>query len=69
MRGKANQAEAKNDYYTYRAEDRFKSEPRLNVNDLLNRAKEQRKIDKKFNVLIFSGALIVLLAVILVSQI
>ena len=43
MRGKINQAEIKDDYYSYKVGDRFKSEPRLDVNDLLNRAKEQKK--------------------------
>ena len=33
-----------------------KSKKRLNLNDLLQRAKDEEKNDKRFNLLIFSGA-------------
>jgi len=35
--------------------DRFEIKPRLNLNELLKRRTEERKVDKKINVLIFSG--------------
>ena len=44
---------------TYRAEsyvsERFATKSRLNLNDLLKRNKEEKKLDKKNNFLIFSG--------------
>ena len=38
---------------------------RLNVNDLIKRRQEKKKIDKKTNILIFSGATAVALAVLI----
>ena len=38
---------------------------RLNVNDLIKRRQEEKKIDKKTNILIFSGATAVALAVLI----
>ena len=36
--------------------DRFSPKVRLNLNDLLKRKMEEKKLDKKTNLLIFSGA-------------
>ncbi len=37
-------------------EDRFTSKTRLNLNDLLRRKVEEKKVDRKLNLIIFSGA-------------
>ena len=37
-------------------EDRFASKSRLNLNDLLRRRVEEKKGDRKLNLIIFSGA-------------
>ena len=42
---------------------------RLDLNDLLKRAKDQEKSDTKFNVLIYSGAASVLVVLILIFSI
>ena len=39
--------------------DAFVSRVRLNLNELLKRRKEEKNVDKKTNLLIFSGALAV----------
>ena len=39
--------------------DAFVSKVRLNLNDLLKRRQEERNVDKKTNLLIFSGAVAV----------
>ena len=36
--------------------DRFTTKARLNLNDLLRRRTEEKKVDKKANLLILSGA-------------
>ena len=36
--------------------DRFTTKARLNLNDLLRRRSEEKKVDKKTNLLILSGA-------------
>ena len=41
------------------------AKPRLDLNDLLKRAKDQKKNDKKANLLILSGAVLVALVVFL----
>jgi len=46
--------------------DRFATKARLNLNDLLRRRKEEKKVDIKANVLIFSGASLVAVVVILI---
>jgi len=46
--------------------DRFGTKARLNLNDLLRRRKEEKKVDKKANILIFSGVSLVAVAVILI---
>ncbi len=48
--------------YKYRDEEQTK---RINLNDLLDRAKEEKKKVKKTNVLIFSGVLFSALFVVL----
>ena len=50
------------DQYTQSAEF---VKPRLDLNDLLKRAKDQKKNDKKANLLILSGAVLVALVVFL----
>ena len=42
------------------------SNPRINLNDLLQRAKEKKKEDNKFNLLVISGALSITLLVIVI---
>ena len=37
----------------------FTSESRLNLNDLLKRRQEEKKVEKKINLMIFSGAAVV----------
>ena len=60
MRGKEGQVRAENEQddfgYTDVGANRFKSQPRLDLNDLLKRMKDQKKDDKKTNTLILSGA-------------
>ena len=54
MRGKANQVKSKVVQYGHKS---FQiNEKRLDLNDLIKRAKDEKKNDKKFNLLIFSGA-------------
>jgi len=56
MRGKARQSE--NNEEQYRASNFLKSSSnkRLDLNDLLKRVEDQKKSDKKINILIYSGA-------------
>ena len=66
MRGKISEAEE--DQYGFRPLDRAVSKKRLDLNDLLQRAKDQKKSDKKLNILIYSGAVsVVAVFVILLS--
>ena len=58
MREKASQARFDEDRYGYRSLEVPKK--RLDLNDLLKRAKDQKKNDKKLNLLIYSGAASVL---------
>jgi len=46
--------------------DRFATKARLNLNDLLRRRKEEKKVDKKANIFIFSGVGLVAVVVILI---
>ena len=46
--------------------DRFTTKARLNLNDLLRRRSEEKKVDKKTNLLIFSGAVGVAAVVLLI---
>ena len=66
MRGKANQIKSEEDRYGYRPFEA--TAKRLDLNDLIKRAKAEEKIDKKVNLLIFSGAAsVVLVFIILLS--
>tara|TARA_Y100000590_G_scaffold436421_1_gene556955 strand:+ start:925 stop:1134 length:210 start_codon:yes stop_codon:yes gene_type:complete len=68
MKDRARQAEY--DEEQYHASDFLKSSSnkRLDLNDLLQRAKDQKKSDKKLNILIYSGAVsVVAVFVILLS--
>ena len=57
LMGRANQTRA-HDRHNIEGpfKDAFVSKVRLNLNDLLKRRQEEKKIDKKTNILIFSGA-------------
>ena len=50
----------KNDSYLT---DRFAPKARINLNDLLKKRTEEKKVDKKTNLLIFSGASVVAVVV------
>ena len=63
MRGKTGQVKTDEDQYGYAPLDARKK--RLDLNDLLKRAKNEEKNDKKYNLLIFSGAASVVLVFIL----
>jgi len=68
MKDRARQA--KYDEEQYLASDFLKSSSnkRLDLNDLLQRAKDQKKSDKKINIIIYSGAVsVVAVLVILLS--
>jgi len=60
MRGRAEQIKSDDEGYGYKSL-LDKNEKRLNVNNLLRRIKDEKKEDKKFNLLIFSGASVVVL--------
>ncbi len=56
MRDRTSQVDLNEEQYST---DKFvssSSKKRLDLNDLLKRAKDQKKNDKKLNILIFSGA-------------
>jgi len=48
------------------ASDRFEIKARLNLNELLKRRTEERKVDKKTNILIFSGTVAVAAVAVLI---
>ena len=50
----------KNDSYLT---ERFAPKARINLNDLLKKRTEEKKVDKKTNLLIFSGASVVAVVV------
>jgi len=60
LMGKSNQTRA-NDRHDIKGplNDAFISKARLNLNDLLKRRLEEKNVDKKVNLLIFSGAVAV----------
>ncbi len=68
MRGKIGEADSDKDQYgfskIYKNDISIKS--RLDLNDLLKRMKDQKKNDKKANMLILSGALGLFLVVFLI---
>ena len=53
-------ASDKNDSYLT---ERFAPKARINLNDLLKKRTEEKKVDKKTNLLIFSGASVVAVVV------
>ena len=55
MRGKVSQARSDDVHYSYSSLS-SETEKRLDLNDLLKRAAYEKNRDKKFNLLIFSGA-------------
>ena len=58
MRERASQAEYdKEQYHVGELLHSSSSKKRLDLNDLLKRAKEQKKSDNKLNLLIYTGAL------------
>jgi len=56
MGDRANQVEYNNEQYHTSDLLNSSSKKRLDLNDLLKRAKDQKKNDKKLNLLIYSGA-------------
>ena len=58
LRGKIEQVETENDEYGYakQHESRSSRKPRIDLNDLLERIKAEKKVDKKINLIIVSGA-------------
>ena len=46
--------------------DRFETKTKLNLNELLKRRTEEKKIDKKTNLFIFSGTVAVAFVVVLI---
>ena len=59
MKVKASRVKSDEDQYGFKPFG--KSKKRLNLNDLLQRAKDEEKNDKRFNLLIFSGAALVVI--------
>ena len=64
MRGKVSQVKSDDDLYGYKP-SLITKDKRLNVNNLLRRIKNEKNKDKKFNLLIFSGAIFVVLVFLL----
>jgi hypothetical protein len=64
MRG-GNQTEGINRDKERNISDRFSVKARLNLNDLLKKRSEEKKVDKQTNVLIFSGVTGVALVILL----
>ena len=70
MREKINQAGYEEEqYHVSESYDSSMSEKRLDLNDLLKRAKDREKNDKRFNLLIYAGALSVIVAFVLILSI
>ena len=73
MRGRINNAEIDQDQEQYRFTDAIESlkptKRRLDLNDLLKRAKEEEKNNNKTNLIIFSGAATVIGVFILIISI
>ena len=67
LRGKIEQAKTENDEYGYanQHESRKSHKPRIDLNDLLERIKAEKKVDKKINLIIVSGAASVAIVVVL----
>ncbi len=56
MRDRTSQVDLNEEQYSTDNFVSSSSKKRLDLNDLLKRAKDQKKNDKKLNILIFSGA-------------
>ena len=70
MREKTNQVGYEEDqYHIGKSYDSSMSEKRLDLNDLLKRAKDREKNDKRLNLLIYAGALFVIVVCVLVFSI
>ena len=70
MREKINQAGYEEEqYHVSESHDSSMSEKRLDLNDLLKRAKAQEKNDKRLNLLIYAGALSVIAVLVLILSI
>ena len=70
MREKTNQAGYEEEqYHVSESYDSSMSEKRLDLNDLLKRAKAQEKNDKRLNLLIYAGALSVIAVFVLILSI
>ena len=70
MREKANQVGYKEEQnYVGELHDSSTLKKRLDLNDLLKRAKDQEKNDKRLNLLIYTGALSVIVVFVLILNI
>ena len=70
MRHKSTQVEYDDEQYNVsELLDSSKSKKRLDLNDLLKRAKDQEKNDKRLNLLIYAGALSVIVVFVLILSI
>ena len=70
MREKANQIRYEEEQYRFgKPDDSSTSKKRLDLNDLLKRAKDQEKNDKKLNLLIYFGAASVIVVFVLILSI
>lgn len=70
MRERASQVEYNEEQYpSSESLNSSTSKKRLDLNDLLKRAKDQEKNDKKFNLLIYSCAAFLLAAILLIVSI
>ena len=68
MGDRANQVEYNNEQYHTSDLLNSSSKKRLDLNDLLKRAKDQKKNDKKLNLLIYSGtASVIVVFILLIS--
>ena len=70
MREKVNRVGHEEEQYRFgKPDDSSISEKRLDLNDLLKRAKVQEKYDKKINLLIYVGAASVIVVFVLILSI
>ena len=70
MRERASQVEYNEEQYpSSESLNSSTSKKRLDLNDLLKRAKDQEKNDKRLNLLIYAGALSVIVAFVLILSI
>ena len=70
MREKANQIRYEEEQYRFvKPDDSLMLKKRLDLNDLLKRARDQEKNDKKLNLLIYVGAASVIVVFVLILSI